>query len=41
MKMMNSIMILITIIKTNLNAGDGHYRFTVTLGISLTMPNKK
>ena len=24
-----------------LYAGDGHYRFTVTLGISLTMPNKK
>ena len=22
-------------------AGDGHDRFTVTLGISLTMPNKK
>ena len=22
-------------------AGDGHYRVTVTLGISLTMPNKK
>ena len=22
-------------------AGDGHYRFTDTLGISLTMPNKK